>query len=278
MFKKTLLSLSLLTLSSCTMAPGMQMAAPSAEAKHDAAAFTITPHFIAITPRLIDTMPEVNADKYYYVGPQDVLNVNIWDHPEFSFNSNVTAVNAPTGNIGLNAPNAPSGFLINPDGYIYFPLIGPVYVQNKTADQIRSQLVDLLTKYIRQPLIDVRVSGYRSQRVYIMGEVVHSGLLNLTDSPLNLTDAINIAGGINQDTADPRQIYVIRGNMRMPSVYWLNAGSADALLLGEKFHLENNDIVFVTTAEVARWNRAINQIMPTIQTVFYTQASIQQTH
>ncbi len=283
MFKYSIITLTLLGLSGCTFAPGMQMAAPSSEAKQEAAQFTITPSFVAITPQLIRDMPETNIDKYYYVAPQDVLSITVWDHPEFtSVGSNAASdmsnTLASSANVGLNPPNAPSGFLINADGAIYFPLLGYVDVNNKTADQIRSQMIALLAKYIRNPIVDVRISAYRSQRIYIMGEVIKTGLLNLTDIPMNLTDALNLAGGINQDTANPEQIYVIRGNMQKPTIYWLKAGSADALIMGEKFHLENNDIVFVSTADVARWNRAINQIMPTIQTVFYTQSSIQQAH
>ena len=167
---------------------------------------------------------------------------------------------------------------MNDEGNIYFPLVGYVTVQNKTADQIRTQMIAVLSKYIRNPVVDVRISAYRSHRIYVMGEVKTTGLINISDIPLNITDAINLAGGFNQDTANTSQIYVIRGNMAKPTVYWLNAGSADALLLGEKFHLESNDIVFVSTANVARWNRAINQIMPTIQTIFYTQASIESNH
>lgn len=268
MFKKPALVLMILSLPGCWIAPGMTMDSPPDAVKTEASKFTITPTFIAITPELITRMPESQNDKYYFVGPQDVLSITVWGHPEFT-TSGDNAVSTQSVN---TSSVAPQGFLVNADGAIYFPLVGYINVANKTADQIRSQMATALSKYVHTPIVDIRISGYRSHRVYVMGEVAKAGLINLNDVPLNITDAINLAGGFNQDMADTSHIYVIRGNMAKPTVYWLNAGSVDALLMGQKFHLEDNDIIFVSTADVARWNRAINQIMPTIQTVFYTQA------
>jgi polysaccharide export outer membrane protein len=42
--------------------------------------------------------------------------------------------------------------------------------------------------------------------------------------------------------------------------------------MGERFQLKQNDIVVVSTAVVTRWNRFLNQLLPTLQTVWYTKA------
>ncbi len=91
-----------------------------------------------------------------------------------------------------------------------------------TAEQIRSRLAQKLTRYVRNPQVQVRVTSFRSQKIYVMGEVTKPGVQPITDVPLSITDAISLAGGVDQQTSDPGHIYVIRGSVYHPIVYWLD--------------------------------------------------------
>lgn len=263
-------------LNGCFIAPGMRMKTPSMVATKSSmeALNEIKPIFIPIDVALVRNMNRIARVKqqdtyYYHVGPHDILNIYVWGHPE---------LNGPIGNAaiesGANSQLSPSlstsGYLVDPDGKIYFPLAGTIKVGGKTTSTIRTELAASLRKYIRNPQIDVRVMGFRSKKIYVMGEVVHPGIQPLTDASMSITDAINLAGGLDLKTSDPSQIFIIRGNFLRPRVYWLNAQSPDALLLGESFHLQSHDVVFVSTAGIARWNRAIEQILPTVQTAWFT--------
>ena len=101
-----------------------------------------------------------------------------------------------------------------------------------------------------------------------------SRFIPITDQSLSITDAISLAGGLNPNSADPEHIYVIRGNIKRPYIYWLNAKTPDAFLLSEHFILKPGDILYVSSATATRWNRVINQLLPTIQTVWYTKAIV----
>lgn len=260
-----------MSLGGCFIAPGMQMQAPPGNASNH-----VKINFVPITVQLVQSMGHYsrrtrahNEDYHYRVGAHDILNIYIWGHPEFD---------APIGqapsqqgaNASLVPTMAPAGYLVNPDGEIYFPLVGYMHVGGKTTDQVRTQLVSALRKYIRNPQIDVRVSGFRSKKIYVMGEVNKPGLQPLTDSPMSITEALNLADGLVQDSADPSHIFVIRGDYLRPDVYWLDASSPASLILGENFYLQPQDVIFVSTAGVSRWNRAISQILPTIQTYWFT--------
>ena len=262
------------SLNACLFAPGLKTESPPISQEASIDAHPIKVHFIPITVALTQSM-ERSGIYRYHVGAYDVLNVYVWDHPEF--HAPLGEGTATSGkNAELTPSLAPSGFLVGPDGNIFFPLLGYVHVAGKTVPEIRAQLTRLLTKYVRNPQVDVRVIEFRSQKIYVMGEVNTPGLQPLTDVPMAVLDALNLAGGMVPDTADPSHIFVIRGNYAGPEVYWLNADAPSRLLLAQNFYLLPQDVIFVSTAPMARWNRAINQVLPSIQTIWFTRSLVTQ--
>lgn len=159
---------------------------------------------------------------------------------------------------------------MNSQGNIYFPLLGYVKVANKTVDTIRFDITQRLKEYVKNPQVEVRVADYRGQKVYVLGEVAKPGLVPINDQPVTITDALTLAGSIDPNSSDPAHIYVIRGDLTHPKIYWLDARKPDALLLAEHFSLQPHDVLYVSTAMATRWNRVLNQLLPTLQTVWYT--------
>jgi polysaccharide export outer membrane protein len=60
------------------------------------------------------------------------------------------------------------------------------------------------------------------------------------------------------------------GDYSTPSIFRLDASSADAMLLATEFHLKPKDIVFVSSNELTRFNRVMVQILPTVQVLYDT--------
>ncbi|MCX7178169.1 MAG: polysaccharide biosynthesis/export family protein, partial [Proteobacteria bacterium] len=123
----------------------------------------------------------------YRLGPGDVVRVVVWEHPE---------LNNPSGQAQGDA--ASSGRLIEPDGTVFFPYVGKIKAEGMTPADLREQIGSALTKIIREPQVDVRVTEFRSQRVYITGEVAAPGPLFLNDSPIGALDAIASKGGFTE--------------------------------------------------------------------------------
>ncbi|MGE6916874.1 polysaccharide biosynthesis/export family protein [Achromobacter kerstersii] len=114
----------------------------------------------------------------------------------------------------------------------------------------------------------VRVTPRDDSKVFVMGEVFLPTTVVMRDGRMSLTEALGMAGGPNQLTADASQIFVVRSTEEaMPLVFHLNSKSPQALAVGAKFELEPKDVVFVDTAALVRWNRFISNLFPSAQTV-----------
>lgn len=118
----------------------------------------------------------------------------------------------------------------------------------------------------------VHVNRNDKQKVFVLGDVNKAGSVKLNRYGLSLAQALSETGGINENTADANGIFVLRkSNVEqtgvIADVYQLHAKNIAALVLAEQFELQPHDIVYVTSAPLARWNRVISLLLPSIATV-----------
>lgn len=155
----------------------------------------------------------------YRIGPGDVLSIVVWGHPEFAMASATAAaggMGAPAYQGGVTgAPETGAttlgGQYVSAEGTIQFPYIGSLEVQGLGEAEARDALVRKLARYIKDPQVTLRIQAYRSNRIYIEGDVRVPGLVALNDLPMTLPEALARAGGL-LPSADRSAISVTRGD------------------------------------------------------------------
>lgn len=212
-----------LLLGGCAYAPGLWLgtsAPQSAEPRPAAEAVVPT----AIDWALIhefDTVARAPAPAVpqaepaaYRIGPNDALRITVWNHPDLNFapNLSVTTRTAADGSAG-QATNVVPLRVVNHDGSLYFPMAGQIAAAGRTAAELRSQIASRLSRYIKDPQVELEIAAFRSQRVFVVGEVKAPGNLAITDVPMRIADAIGQAGGTTP-TADLSSVSVTRGAER----------------------------------------------------------------
>lgn len=120
----------------------------------------------------------------YVIGPEDVLFVSVWKEPDLT---NTLPVRA--------------------DGMISLPLLNDVQAAGLTPMQLATSITDKLKKYVSDPHVTVVVTQMNSKRVYVMGEVLKTGPMNLLPD-MTVLQALSGAGFTQ--FANTKGIYVLR--------------------------------------------------------------------
>ena len=165
----------------------------------------------------------------YLIGPQDVLAVVVWGHPELTIPA------------GQYRSAAEAGHKVSADGTIFFPYVGIISVAGKTVREVRALVSDGIADYIKDPQVDIRIAAFQSQRVYMVGEVESPAVLPVTDVPMTVLDALNMVGGPAGE-ADLSRVTVTRNGTVHPINLQalIEAGDLDQDML-----LRDGDLVHV---------------------------------
>ena len=179
-------------------------------------------------PEKVKPLPDHTASTVYRVGPRDVLQIIIWNHPKLL---------AAQGDKDGTA----YGFQVEQDGTFFFPYVGKLKASGKTTDEVRRELERKLSKAIKTPQISVAVSSYGSQRVYVLGEVNNPRLISLQGYPLTIMEAIANAGGFTEQ-ASGSKAYLLRGGER------INVSMSEILKKGRvqlNLQLKDGDVLHI---------------------------------
>ena len=238
----------LLFLSGCTLAPGMHFDSDSSWDGESSV------YIEALDQRLKveDISAELNqTESVYRIGVGDQISFFVWGLPEIFPVVNV--------NVDQNLRR------IDSNGDIFFPFVGTIKAVNKTQNELRSDITIALSEYFNDPQLDVTVARFNSQKVYLLGEVTRPKKINLTDIPLSLADALGESFGINTNTAEGSEVFVIRqasNSQELPRIFRADLSNPAGFLAANEFFLKTQDIVYVNAKGTTRWNRVVSQFFP----------------
>lgn len=154
---------------------------------------------------------------------------------------------------------------IRPDGKLSLPLVGEQHAEGRTPAQFRDQLLEAYRDKLKDPEINVVVSGLESHRVYVGGEVQAPGVIPLTGRMTPL-QAIMQAGGHIKESAQMSNVVVLRREGEQQYAMAIDLAKPMRTPQSEAFFLEPYDIVYVPRTGIDRVNQwveqYINRIIP----------------
>jgi polysaccharide biosynthesis/export protein len=136
----------------------------------------------------LSQVPAVSIGKDYRVGPNDLLDVEVFD-----------------------MENLKRTVRVNAAGAISLPLIGPVIVAGLTQQQIEALIADRYReKYLQNPQVAIFIKEFTTERITIEGAVNHPGIFPLTGQ-ITLLRAMAMAGGFGS-IANSTEVMLYRVN------------------------------------------------------------------
>lgn len=188
-------------------------------------------------PSALGQAPSDQTKGNYVIGSQDVLLITVWDQPDLS-----------------------GKFTVEADGSFTFPLIGRIMAGGLTLRDLEAQLRKRLADgYFKNPQVSVAVEQYRSQRIFVIGEVRSPGAYPLTGD-MTLIEALARAGSTTMDAGGeavivrppagkPASAPLLPNQEGASEVVRVNIMDLQGGQLSRNISLQDGDTIFVPRAE-----------------------------
>ena len=140
------------------------------------------------------------------INVNDILNINVRTlNPQAALQFNPQSSSGSGQNMQVEMLKV-TGYLVKKDGTIDFPELGKIDVLKKTTEEVQELLEQKLRKYLKNPIVSVRVINYKFT---ILGEVKAPGTYEIVEENFTLLQALGLAGGLNIN-GKRKNILVIR--------------------------------------------------------------------
>lgn len=179
------------------------------------------------------------------IQPNDILHIAVYGQDEeaiapFNIRQNQQQLNQVNQQSGLLL----QGYLVSTEGYIEFPVIGPVKVGGLNREEAKELIRSLLLQYLKEPTVELR---YMNFRVNILGEVNSPGTYTFPQENVTLLEALARSGDFTT-LANRENVLIIRTVENQRELTRINMLSTD-IFNSPYFYLQQNDVIYVEPLE-----------------------------
>ncbi|HHL57485.1 MAG: hypothetical protein DRI88_05160 [Bacteroidetes bacterium] len=155
-----------------------------------------------------------------------------------------------------------NSYTVSEEGNLDFPLVGKIYVKNKTVEEITDLLTIQLNEYIKEFVVIIKLVNFN---ITILGEISSPGQYQIYQTDINMFEAIAMAGDMTDYSIRDR-VLVIRKTKDGSSVHEVDMSSR-SFLSSDYFYLQPDDIIYVKPMKAKQFtfsNFPYGMVMSTI--------------
>ena len=161
--------------------------------------------------------------------------------------------------------NQITGYLVDNDGMINFPIVGKIHVAGLTKTECEDLIKSKIQPYLARtenPLVSVRTSSYR---ITVIGEVNKPGVIPVATEKISLVEALAEAGDMTVYGKRDNILLVREDKSGEKHKVRLNMNDAN-IINSPYYYLQQNDIVYVEPHKV----KARNTFFGSNTSIFYS--------
>lgn len=161
-----------------------------------------------------------------------------------------------TSNATSSNSQGVSGYTVDEEGMIDFPVLGKIEIAGKNREEIAAFIKEeLLAKnLVKDPVVTVE---YMNLCISVLGEVASPGRYSIDRDKVTLLDAISMAGDLTI-YGKREKVLVLREENGVQRVYGVNLCSAEHLYTSPVYYLRQNDVVYVEPNNVRARQATVN--------------------
>jgi len=174
----------------------------------------------------------------YTLGPDDVVQIDIMRHPEFS-----------------------GTYPINQEGKMQYKFVGDIDVNGLTKLQLEQKIKEIISAYVISPEVNVTITEYKSKVIYVLGEVGQPGKYYMHSESISVREAV-VQAGLPTLSASMRRCRIVtpdkNGQVKIRSVDLYSVLYGGQL----KYNLDMRpgDVLYVPSTVMAKIIRIINPV------------------
>ena len=189
---------------------------------------------------------EINQAVFYgaHIQSGDVLEIKVTAFDENAvrpFNLYSMNNSTSTGQVnGQTAQLAPQGYLVDNEGFIYFPVLGKLYIKGMTLAQLRADLEKRLLAYLTDPLVSIKQLNFN---ITVLGEVKNPGQYTNPSDKITVLQALGLAGDMTDygNRTNVKLIREIDGVSKTFTIDFTNKNITNS----PYYYMQQNDVLYI---------------------------------
>ena len=181
------------------------------------------------------------------IQPKDMLSIVVSSrNPELVLMFNLATVNYQVGTEGSGQQKI-LGYVVDNDGYIDFPVLGPIHVAGLTRWELSELIKDKLIKggLLSDAVVTVEFMNFK---VSVIGEVNAPGTFTLNNDKVTILQAISLARDLTI-FGMRENVCVIRESEGERTIYEINLCDV-SMFNSPAYYLQQNDVIYVQPSEI----------------------------
>jgi polysaccharide export outer membrane protein len=186
---------------------------------------------------------EINNYTIIKIQKEDILAITVASlNAEASAIFNMGNTSSIQGNstASTNPALTANGFMVDQNGNIQLPMIGPIQVAGLTTAAARDLIQSKLMPFLKEPVVSLRLINFK---VSVLGDVARPGVYPVQNERVSVTEALSMAGDLTI-TAIRSNVLLVREIEGKRQYIRLDLQKKETFN-SPYYYLQNNDVIYV---------------------------------